>query len=195
MRSPVNRHRLWQVAVDAALIAAAWIISWYVRFDADWRATATATSVDVVALVVGVTLPVFIAFSFQPLVADTSRRDMGVLRGVAVAVIRPSSFTLDFHREGARIWVIDLLLLAFAMEAAAHGDAHGALGRSVVARGRSSSSAPVTRQLMPADAGTRRLATDRARHDDPRKKNLGCTEYGFSVRPPLPRSSASRTRC
>ena len=26
MRSPVNRHRLWQVAVDAALIAAAWVL-------------------------------------------------------------------------------------------------------------------------------------------------------------------------
>jgi FlaA1/EpsC-like NDP-sugar epimerase len=36
MRSPVNRHRLWQVAVDAALIAAAWVLSWYVRFDGDW---------------------------------------------------------------------------------------------------------------------------------------------------------------
>ena len=26
MRSPVNRHRLWQVAVDAVLIAAAWLL-------------------------------------------------------------------------------------------------------------------------------------------------------------------------
>ena len=35
MRSPVNRHRLWQVVVDAALVAAAWVLSWYVRFDGD----------------------------------------------------------------------------------------------------------------------------------------------------------------
>ena len=34
MRFPVNRHRLWQVAVDAALIAARVGLSWYVRFDA-----------------------------------------------------------------------------------------------------------------------------------------------------------------
>ena len=65
MRSPLNRHRLWQVGVDAALVAAAWFLAWYVRFDEDpplryqryldW---------DVVALVVGITVPVFIAFGF-----------------------------------------------------------------------------------------------------------------------------------
>ncbi|MBM2822464.1 MAG: Polysaccharide biosynthesis protein, partial [Thermoleophilia bacterium] len=35
MRSPVNRHRLWQVVVDAALIAVAWELSFFVRFDGD----------------------------------------------------------------------------------------------------------------------------------------------------------------
>ena len=34
MRFPVSRHRLWQVAVDAGLVALAWIASWYIRFDA-----------------------------------------------------------------------------------------------------------------------------------------------------------------
>ena len=37
MRSPVNHHRLWQVAVDAGLVAGAWVLSWYVRFEGDTR--------------------------------------------------------------------------------------------------------------------------------------------------------------
>ena len=37
MRFPLVRHRLWQVAVDAGLVAAAWVLSWYVRFEGDSR--------------------------------------------------------------------------------------------------------------------------------------------------------------
>src|SRR5262249_7936219 len=97
MRSPVNRHRLWQVA-----IAAAWIISWYVRFDADWpRYYDRYLDWDVVVLVVGITLPVFIAFGFyNRWWRYVSTQDMwGVLRGVAVAVVATFLvFTLlDFH--------------------------------------------------------------------------------------------------
>ena len=54
MRSPVNRHRLWQVAVDAALVAAAWLLAWYVRFDGepprryqrylDWEVVASSSA-------------------------------------------------------------------------------------------------------------------------------------------------------
>ena len=33
MRLPLTRHRLWQVAADAAIVALAWVASWYVRFD------------------------------------------------------------------------------------------------------------------------------------------------------------------
>ncbi len=44
MRSPVNRHRLWQVAVDAALVAAAWVLSWSCASTLTGRATTTATS-------------------------------------------------------------------------------------------------------------------------------------------------------
>src|SRR5262249_21809168 len=64
MRSPVNRFRLWQVAVDAALIAAAWVLSWYVRFEGDTRPRYYDRYLDwdVVVLVVGIMLPVFVAF-------------------------------------------------------------------------------------------------------------------------------------
>ena len=33
IRLPVNRHRLWQVLADAVLIAAAWRLTFYFRFD------------------------------------------------------------------------------------------------------------------------------------------------------------------
>ena len=66
MRSPVNRHRLWQVGVDAVLIAAAWVLSFYIRFDGDTGPVYYQRYLDwdVVLLVVGITLPVFVAFGF-----------------------------------------------------------------------------------------------------------------------------------
>jgi FlaA1/EpsC-like NDP-sugar epimerase len=124
MRSPVNRHRLWQVAVDAALIAAAWVLSWYVRFEGDSRPVYYDRYLewDVVVLVVGIMLPVFIAFGFyNRWWRYVSTQDMwGVLRGVVVAVVAAYLvFTLlDFHPASVPrgIWIIDLLLLlAFAM--------------------------------------------------------------------------------
>ena len=30
---PITRHRLWQLAVDAVLIAAAWYLAFQLRFD------------------------------------------------------------------------------------------------------------------------------------------------------------------
>ena len=36
MRRPVTRHSLWQVVVDAAIVAAAWVLAWNLRFDTDW---------------------------------------------------------------------------------------------------------------------------------------------------------------
>ena len=33
MRLPVNRHRVWQLVTDAVLIAAAWRLTYFLRFD------------------------------------------------------------------------------------------------------------------------------------------------------------------
>ena len=33
MRSPINRHRVWQLAADGALIAVAWLLAFQLRFD------------------------------------------------------------------------------------------------------------------------------------------------------------------
>jgi FlaA1/EpsC-like NDP-sugar epimerase len=119
MRSPLNRHRLWQVAVDAGLVAAAWLLSWYLRFD-DFEPPVYYRRYlewDVVVLVVGVTIPVFVAFGFyNRWWRYVSTRDMwGAARGVAAAVVAAFLvFTLlDFHpaRVPRGIWIVDLLLL------------------------------------------------------------------------------------
>ena len=187
MRSPVNRHRLWQVAVDAVLIAAAWILSWYVRFDADWpRYYDRYLEWDVVALVVGVMLPVFIAFGFyNRWWRYVSTQDMwGVLRGVAVALVAAFLVfaVLDFHpaKVPRGIWVIDLLLLlAFVMgiRLLARSLIERPSPRSLVARGR---------EVLIAGAGdaAQLILREMLRNpslgytpiglvdDDPRKKNL-----------------------
>jgi FlaA1/EpsC-like NDP-sugar epimerase len=120
----VTRHRLWQVAVDAVLIAAAWILAFYVRFDGDTGPVYYQRYLewDVIALVVGVMLPVFVAFGFyNRWWRYVSTRDMwGAVRGVVVAVVAAFLvFTLlDFHPASVPrgIWAIDtLLLLAFVM--------------------------------------------------------------------------------
>lgn len=123
MRSPVNRHRLWQVVVDAGLIAAAWVLAWYVRFDQGWpRYYDRYLDWEIVLLVVALTLPVFVAFGFyNHWWRYVSTRDMwGALRGVTAAVLLAFLvFTLfNVHKASVPrgIWVIDLLLLlAFVM--------------------------------------------------------------------------------
>ena len=122
MRFPVSRHRLWQVAVDGALVALAWILSWYIRFDARPRYYDRYLEWDVVLGVVAIMLPVFVAFGFyNRWWRYVSTKDMwGVLRGVVTAVVATFLvFTLlDFHPAAVPrgIWIVDLLLvLAFVM--------------------------------------------------------------------------------
>jgi len=187
MRSPLNRHRLWQVAVDAALIAAAWVLSWYVRFDADWpRYYDRYLEWDVVALVVGIMLPVFIAFGFyNRWWRYVSTQDMwGVLRGVVVAAVAAFLVfaALDFHpaKVPRGIWVIDiLLLLAFAMgvrllaRTLIERPSAGAIvarGKEVLIVGAGDAAQLILREMLrnPSLGYTPIGLVD----DDPRKKNL-----------------------
>jgi FlaA1/EpsC-like NDP-sugar epimerase len=187
MRLPLNRHRLWQVAVDAALIVAAWVLSWYVRFDAGWpRYYDRYLEWDVIALVVGVMLPVFIGFGFyNRWWRYVSTRDMwGVLRGVTAAVVATFLvFTLlDFHKASVPrgIWVIDLLLLlAFAMGVRL-------LARTLIERPSTSSIVARGKEVLIVGAGdaTQLILREMLRNpslgytpiglvdDDPRKRNL-----------------------
>jgi len=87
IRLPVNRHRVWQLAFDAVLIAAAWRLTFFLRFDKsvpvfyrhllDWQ---------VIALVVVIQLSAFVLFGFyNRWWRYVSTRDMwGAARGVTV---------------------------------------------------------------------------------------------------------------
>jgi FlaA1/EpsC-like NDP-sugar epimerase len=122
IRLPVNRHRVWQLVFDAVLIAAAWRLTFFLRFDKsvpvyyrhllDWR---------VVALVVGIQLAAFVVFGFyNRWWRYVSTRDMwGAARGVTagsliaylVLYAFPPTHTSRLPRSVA---VFDyLLLLAF----------------------------------------------------------------------------------
>jgi len=187
VRSPVNRHRLWQVVVDGGLVAAAWIISWYVRFDGDWpRYYDRYLEWDVVVLVVGLMLPVFILFGFyNRWWRYVSTSDMwSVLRGVVVAVAFTFLMfaTLEFHpaKVPRGIWVIDfLLLLAFVMgvrllaRTLIERPATGALvarGKEVLVVGAGDAAQLILREMLrnPSLGYTPIGLVD----DDPRKKNL-----------------------
>jgi FlaA1/EpsC-like NDP-sugar epimerase len=189
VRSPLNRHRLWQVGVDAALVAAAWFLAWYVRFDGepplryqrylDW---------EVVALVVGITIPVFVAFGFyNRWWRYVSTRDMwGALRGVAVAVIAVfvvfSLLGRDIHtlKVPRGIWFVEmLLLLAFVMgsrllaRTVIERPSAGAVvarGKEVIIVGAGDAAEQILREMLrtPELGYTPIGLVD----DDPRKKNL-----------------------
>jgi FlaA1/EpsC-like NDP-sugar epimerase len=116
VRSPLSRHSIWQVGVDACLVAGAWWLAWSLRFEhrpvyydryLDWQ---------IVLLVVAIKLPVFALSGFyNRWWRYVSTRDMwGALRGVALASIAVFVvFTLfDIHRAAVPrgVWFIDLLL-------------------------------------------------------------------------------------
>jgi FlaA1/EpsC-like NDP-sugar epimerase len=121
MRSPVNRHRIWQLAADGTLIAVAWLLAFQLRFDSygnippfyeklvNWRT---------VFLVVAIKLVVFAAFGFyNRWWRYVSTRDMwGAAQGVTVASLAASLvvyfFPLaDTARLPRGIAILDWLLL------------------------------------------------------------------------------------
>jgi len=86
MRFPVNRHRVWQLVFDAFVIAAAWRLTFFLRFNKvppyyrdllDWQ---------VIAVVVAINLATFIVFGFYDRWwRYVSTRDMwGAFRGVTI---------------------------------------------------------------------------------------------------------------
>ena len=184
----MNRHRLWQLAVDAVLVAAAWLLAWFVRFEGDTRPRYYDRYLewDVVVLVMGITLPIFVAFGFyNRWWRYVSTHDMwGVLRGVTTAVIAVFLiFTLlDFHpaKVPRGIWIIDLLLLlAFVMGARL-------LARTLIERPAASSIVARGKEVLIVGAGdaAQLILREMLRNpalgytpiglvdDDPRKKNL-----------------------
>ena len=121
MRSPFNRHALWQIAADAGIIALAWTLAWLLRFDQgrpvyyerylDW---------EIILIVVAIQLTVFALSGFyNRWWRYVSTRDMWTaLRGVTLASLATFLIFTLFELHPARVptgvWFIDLLLcLAF----------------------------------------------------------------------------------
>ncbi len=116
---PVNRRRIWQLVGDALLIAAAWRLTFFLRFDQtipsyyrqllSWR---------VFVAVVAIKLSVFVLFGFyNRWWRYVSTRDMwGAARGVVVASLLTDLVLYAFppadtSRLPRLIAVLDLLLL------------------------------------------------------------------------------------
>jgi FlaA1/EpsC-like NDP-sugar epimerase len=118
---PVNRHRLWQLVADGALIAAAWYLAFELRFDHGVPVYYDTLFERTILIVVGIKLLVFILFGFYDRWwRYVSTRDMwGAARGVTVASL-VADVTVYFASPVAdvrlprSIAVMDwLLLLAF----------------------------------------------------------------------------------
>jgi len=94
---PISKHRLWQVAVDAALIAAAWYLAFQLRFDKGVPIYYRTLFERSVGIVIVVQLVTFVCFGFyNRWWRYVSTRDMwGAARGVAVACVL-SSLVLYF---------------------------------------------------------------------------------------------------
>jgi len=118
MRSPINRHRLWQLGADAALIAAAWYLAFQLRFDFQVPPYFRSMLWDTILIVVAIKLLVFLAFGFyNRWWRYVSTRDMWrAVLGVAVAsVIAATGIYFGYPVERLRlprgVAVADLLLL------------------------------------------------------------------------------------
>ena len=124
MRS-LNRHRIWQIAVDAALIGAAWYLAFALRFDYGIPSRYERLLQETIVVVIAVKISVFILFRlYDHWWRYLSIRDMwAVARAVTVASLLAEVvvYLLD-PVEGLRvprsIVVFDwLILLALVMGA------------------------------------------------------------------------------
>jgi FlaA1/EpsC-like NDP-sugar epimerase len=117
MNLMVNRHRLWQLGADAALIAAAWYLAFQLRFDFNVPATFDQGLPASIAIVVAIKLAVFIALGFYNRwwryvsTKDMWRAALGVLIASALAALAVY-FGDPFERRLPRgVVLIDFVLL------------------------------------------------------------------------------------
>jgi FlaA1/EpsC-like NDP-sugar epimerase len=184
---PVNRHRIWQLLADAALIALAWWLAFWLRFDHGVPGPYHRLFVDTIAVAVAIKLAVFIVFGFyNRWWRYVSTQDMwGAARGVTVACVVSDLVIYFAHPVKGfplprSIAVLDwLLLLAFvagtrliARSAIERPGAASlvARGKEVIVVGAGDAAQLVIREMLksPALGYTPIGLID----DDPRKKNL-----------------------
>jgi FlaA1/EpsC-like NDP-sugar epimerase len=118
---PVNRHRVWQLAADAALVATAWWLAFTLRFDHGVPVFYQTLFERTILIVLAIKLIVFVLFGFYTRWwRYVSTRDMwGAARGVVVGCLIADVtvyFASPVHdlRLPRSVAVLDLLLtLAF----------------------------------------------------------------------------------
>jgi FlaA1/EpsC-like NDP-sugar epimerase len=187
MRSPLNRHRLPQLAADLAIVVAAWFFAFRLRFDTDLPVYYERyVSWEILGLVAAIKLAIFAAFGFyNRWWRYVSTRDMwGAARGVVAASLVTflifSFFDIHAADVPRTVWVIDgLLTLAFVAGSRmlARTIIERPQTRSIVARGKEvivvgagDAAQLMLREMLrtPALGYTPIGLID----DDPRKKNL-----------------------
>jgi FlaA1/EpsC-like NDP-sugar epimerase len=116
--NPFNRHRIWQLAADAALIAAAWWLAFQLRFDFEVPVFFRRMLWDTILIVVAIKLVVFVAFGFyNRWWRYVSTRDMwqaaiGVTAASAVAAVAIYfGYPVERVRLPRGVALADLLLL------------------------------------------------------------------------------------
>jgi FlaA1/EpsC-like NDP-sugar epimerase len=114
---PVNRHRLWQLGADAALIATAWFLAFQLRFDFNVPPTFNGGLLETTIVVVAIKLAAFIALGFYNRwwryvsTKDMWRAALGVLVASALAALAVY-FGDPFERRLPRgVVLIDFILL------------------------------------------------------------------------------------
>ena len=184
---PINRHRIWQLFADGALVAAAWWLAFELRFDQGVPPYYDTLFRKTILIVVGIKLLVFILFGFYDRWwRYVSTRDMwGAVRGVTVASL-VADVTVYFASPVAdirlprSIAVMDwLLLLAFIAGTRL-------IARSVFERPTPGWLVARGKEVLVVGAGEAARDTIREMHrnpqlgytpiglvdDDPRKKNI-----------------------
>ncbi|MBI4171185.1 MAG: hypothetical protein HY511_00345, partial [Actinobacteria bacterium] len=177
MRVPVSLHRLPQIAADAAIVAAAWLLAFRLRFDPDVpRYYEAYLAWDVVALIVGLKLVVFTGFGFyNRWWRYVSTRDMwGAFRGVTVAsvlaVLAFSLFEIHTLNVPRAVWILDWLI-CLALVAGVR-----LLARSVIERPSASSIVARGKEVIVVGAGD---ATQLILRELLRNPSLGYTPIGL----------------
>ena len=183
----ISRHRIWQVGVDAALVAAAWYLAFQLRFDRGVPVFYETLFERTILIVVGIKLVVFVLFGFyNHWWRYVSTRDMWkIVRGVTVAslvadltvyLVSPVHDIRLPRSIAAMDWLLALGLVAGARllvrTIVERPSATGivARGKEVLVVGAGDAAQLIVREMLksPALGYTPIGLVD----DDPRKKNL-----------------------
>src|SRR5437764_3663902 len=184
---PVNRHRIWNVLADAALIALAWWLAFWLRFDHGVPKPYQRLFGDTIGIAIVLQLGAFVAFGFyNRWWRYVSTRDMwGAAQGVTAACIVSDLVVLLAHpvrgfQLPRSVAVLDwLFLLAFVAGTRL-------LARSLIERPGAASLVARGREVVIVGAGDAAQLVIREMQrapglgytpiglidDDPRKKNL-----------------------